>query len=191
MRRYKQNLEFYVRLSIVALVLALSNGCATLSPEEKEAKRTELNKMAEKAVTTLLETKPHAQEVFDKSIGYVVIDMTVTKIPWFGAGSGLGVVVDKRTDTKSYIKVSRFEVGGGVGAQKFKIIIIFNDPNLLNRIAKGAWHYEAGAEASVGTASADGAVKKSTTAYQAFKLPQGGAAATVTVRMAHAKPYLK
>ena len=180
-----------VQLSIVVFVLIALYGCATLSPEEKEAKRTELNEMSEKAVATLLDTKPHLQEIFDKSVGHVVIDMAVTKIPWFGAGNGLGVVVDKRSNTRSYIKVSRFEVGGGVGAQKYKVIIIFSEAKLLEKAAAGTWHYEAGAEASVGTASAEGGVKKPTTGYQAFKLLEGGAAATVTIRVARAKPFLK
>jgi phosphatidylserine/phosphatidylglycerophosphate/cardiolipin synthase-like enzyme len=61
--------------------------------------------MGVKAVATLLETRPPLQEVFDKSVGYVVVDMTVTKIPWFGAGGGYGVVVNKLTNTRSYISV--------------------------------------------------------------------------------------
>jgi lipid-binding SYLF domain-containing protein len=190
-RFLKLNLAFNMRLSLVVLTLTVFYGCATLSPDEKQAKRTELNEMGEKAVATLLETKPQLQEVFDKSVGYVVIDMTVTKIPWFGAGGGLGVVVDKRTDILSYIKVSRFEVGGGVGAQKYKVIIIFSDAKLLQKAAAGTWHYEAGAELAAGSASAEGSVKKPAAGYRAFKLLEGGAAATVTVRVARAKPYLK
>jgi lipid-binding SYLF domain-containing protein len=186
----KLRLDSYFRRGVVVFALSLLLGCATLSLEEREAKRTELDEMGEKAVATLLETRPQLQEVFDKSVGYVVVDMTVTKIPWFGAGGGFGVVVNKRTNTRSYIKVSRFEVGGGVGAQKFKVIIVFNEAKLLDRVATGAWHYEAGAEAAVGSASAEGAVTKSTKGYQAFKLLEGGAAVTVTVRAARAKPYL-
>ena len=191
MRHFKPNFNVYLRLSITALTLTLYGGCATLSPEEKEAKRTELDAMGEKAVATLLDTKPQLQRAFDEAVGYVVINMKVTKIPWFGAGGGLGVVVDKRTNTRSYIKVSRFDVGGGVGAQLFKVIIVFSDAKLLEKAASGVWHYEASAEASVGSAGTEGSVKKPTKGFQAFKLIEGGAAATVTVQVARAKPYLK
>jgi lipid-binding SYLF domain-containing protein len=181
----------YVQQSIVVFNLIILFGCATLSSAEKDAKRAELDKMGEKAVAAFLETKPELQEIFDNAVGYIVIDMKVTKIPWFGAGGGLGVVTDIRTDTRSYIKVSRFEVGGGVGAQIYKVIIVFSDAKLFDKAVAGVWYYEAGTEASVGHAGAEGAVKKPTKGYQAFRLLEGGAAATITVRVARARPYLK
>jgi len=54
----------------------------------------------------------------------------------------------------------------------------------------GAWHYEAGAEAGVGSESTEGTARATTRGYQAFKLVDSGAVATVTVRVAYAKPYL-
>jgi hypothetical protein len=32
-----------------------------------------------------------------------------------GAGKGYAAVVDRRNDSRSYLRVSRFEVGGGLG----------------------------------------------------------------------------
>ena len=87
-------------------------------------------------------------------------------------------------------KVSHFEVGGGWGAQKFKGIVFFNEGKLLDRTASGAWHYEAGAEAAAGSSSIGGAVTASEKGYQAFKIDEGGVAATVTVRVAYARIYL-
>lgn len=177
-------------LAAIAVVSTVIFGCATLSPEEREAKRAELDEMGEITVSRLLETRADIQDVLDRSIGYVVVDMSLTKIPMIGAGKGLGVVVDKRTGTRSYIKVSRFDVGGGMGAQKFKIVIVFDDGELLDRVVSGAWHYEAGAEAGVGSQTTEGTARASTKGYQAFKLVDSGAVATVTVRVAYAKPYL-
>jgi lipid-binding SYLF domain-containing protein len=186
----KRRMPMYALPGVVAVALAILTGCATLSPEEREARRAELDQMGDETVAALLETKPQLREVLDESVGYAVVDMKVTKIPVFGAGGGYGVVVDKRTNTRSYIKVSRFEIGGGLGAQKFKVIVIFEDGKLLDRAASGAWHYEAGAEAAAGTASTEGHVTKSGKGYHAYKFAEGGAVATVTIRMAYAKPYL-
>jgi lipid-binding SYLF domain-containing protein len=180
-----------VRLALVVLVPAVLSGCATLSPEERDAKRAELDEMGERAVATLLEKDPQLKAVIDRSVGYVVVDMTSTKIPIFGAGSGFGVVVDKRSNTRSYLKVSHFEVGGGLGAQKFKVIIVFSDGKLLDRVASGAWHYQAGAEVVAGSERAEGSVATSDKGYEAFRLTENGAVMTVTVRVARAKPYLK
>lgn len=177
-------------LAAIAVVSTVIFGCATLSPEEREAKRAELDEMGEITVSRLLETRADIQDVLDRSIGYVVVDMSLTKIPMIGAGKGLGVVIDKRTGTRSYIKVSRFDVGGGIGAQKFKTVIVFDDGELLDRVVSGAWHYEAGAEAGVGSETTEGTARATTRGYQAFKLVDSGAVATVTVRVAYAKPYL-
>ena len=180
-----------VRLCLLTLSLFLLHGCAGLTQEEQSAKRAELDQMAEKVIATLLETEPDAQGALDKSLGYTVIDMTVTKIPMIGAGGGFGVVVDKGNGTHSYIKVSRFEVGGGLGGQQFKVIIFFYDKKLLERAVAGAWHFEAGAEATAGKTGTEGKVAASDQGYRAFKIAEGGAAATVTIRAAYAEPYLK
>ena len=180
-----------IRLCLLALSLFLLHGCAGLTQEEQDAKRAELDQMSEKVIATLLKMEPEAQAALDKSLGYAVIDMKVTKIPVFGAGGGLGVIVDKETGAHSYIKVSRFEVGGGLGAQQYKVIIFFYDKKLLERAVAGAWHFEAGAEATAGTTGTEGRVTAGDEGYRAFKIAEGGAAATVTIRAAYAEPYLK
>lgn len=190
MKHLKTRLASCIRLGIVAFALLPLLACAGLSPEERDARRAELDAMGEKTVATLLETQQQLREVFDNSLGYVVLDMKVTKIPVFGAGSGFGVVVDKRTNSRSYLQVSRFEVGGGIGAQRFKVVIVFQDGTLLDRAASGAWHYKSGVEVAVGTAGGKGRATKPDKGYQAFKLVESGAVAAVTVRVARAKPYL-
>jgi lipid-binding SYLF domain-containing protein len=177
-------------LAMAAAASALCLGCTTLSPAERDAARAELDAMAESALVALLQGQPQAGEVLERGLGYAVIDMAVTKIPVFGVGSGKGVVVDRRTGTRSYLKVSRFEVGGGLGAQKYQVVIMFEDGALLDRAATGTWHYEAGAELAAGTSSAEGGVQRAAKGYEAYKLAEGGATATVTVRVAHAKPWL-
>jgi len=186
----KANWTAIAGAGLLAALVAGLPGCTTLSVEERDARRAELDAMADTTIETLLETKPQSREVLDRSLGYIVIDMKVTKIPMVGAGSGLGVVVDRRTNTRSYLKVSRFEVGGGLGAQKFKAIIVFDDGKLLERAAAGTWRYDAGAELAAGTASSDGSMQAAPKGFQAYRLVEGGALATVTVRVARARPYL-
>ena len=178
------------RSAIAVCATSLLFACATLPSAEREAKRAELDAMADTTIDTLLAANPEAGEVLDRSVGYLVIDMKVTKIPVFGAGKGFGVVVDRRSDTRSYLEVSRFEVGGGLGAQAFKFVVVFDDDKLLKKAAGGAWHYEAGAELAAGSASAEGAVQKQPKGFKAYRIAEGGAAATVTVRVARAKPFL-
>ena len=175
----------------VAMLATMLVGCATSPPDDRDQQRSELDAMADQTVATLLEVQPGARDVLDGSVGYLVIDMKVTKIPMIGAGNGLGVVVDRRTDTRVYLKVTRFDIGGGWGAQHFKVIVVFDDAKLLDRAKSGAWHYEAGAELAAGATSVDGNVQSTSKGFQAYRLAEGGAAATVTVRVARAKPFLE
>lgn len=165
-------------------------GCATLSPDDRAAKRVELDQMADATLAKLQERDPDFQELLERSIGYAVVDMAVAKIPMIGTGSGLGLAVDKRSNKRTYLKVSRFDLGSGIGAQKYKIVITFDDPKLLDRALSGTWHYEAGVEAGAGSASMEGAARAATEGYRAFRIVESGAVAIVTVRLAHAKPYL-
>ena len=186
----KANWTSIAGAGLLAALVAGLPGCTALSVEERDARRAELDAMADTTIETLLETKPQSREVLDRSLGYIVIDMKVTKIPMVGAGSGLGVVVDRRTNTRSYLKVSRFEVGGGLGAQKFKAIVVFDDGKLLERAAAGTWRYDAGAELAAGTAGSDGSMQAAPKGFHAYRLVEGGALASVTVRVARARPYL-
>jgi hypothetical protein len=177
-----------VRPALAAVLTVLLFGCATLSPDEREAKQAELDAMAQTTLETLLATTPKAREVLDQSLGYMVIDIKVTKIPVFGAGKGYAVVVDRRTDSRSYLQVSRFEIGGGLGAPAFKVIGIFTDPTQLEKAAGGGWRYEAGTELAAGSAGNEGSAQKQTKGFQSYRISESGAAATVTVRVARAKP---
>lgn len=188
----KPDLASEIRRGILAIAVVLLCSCSTLSPEGEGPAKAELDAMSEKAINALLETKPELQELLDKSVGYAAVNMTITKIPVIGTGAGYGVVVDKRNNTRSYIQVSQFEVGGGMGAEKFKVLILFSDAKLVDRAASGAWHYEVGADAVAGSDSAEAGTSKADkdSGYKAFKLTESGACMRVTVRVARAKPYL-
>ena len=183
-------LAFQIRLVVFAVVFSLLAGCASLSPEEEGPTRTELDNMGEKTIAAFIATNPQLQELLDKSVGYTVVNMTIAKIPVVGTGVGYGVVVDKRTNSRSYIRVTQFEVGGGIGAEKYKVLIVFDDAKLLEKTAAGAWHYDAGAQAVAGGESADTSTSRSGEGYKAFKLTESGTCVRVTVLLARAKPYL-
>lgn len=179
-----------VRESIAVGAFLLLAACASTSSEKYDPTRGELDAMGEKAIATFVAAKPQVQGLLDHSVGYTVVNMSVTKIPGIGTGAGYGVVVNKQTGNRTYLRVTQFEVGGGLGAEKFKVLIIFDDAKLLEKTAKGVWHYDAGAQAVAGSESADTSTSRSGAGYEAFKLTESGACVRVTVLVARAKPYL-
>ena len=178
---------------MVVLFLALvSVPSAVLGADEPD--RDELDAMVDATRSTLHEQHQDIAAKLDNGPGYAVIAMTTTKIPGIGTGLGYGVIIDSRSDKRSYIKVTQFEVGGGLGAQRFKTVIVFKDPVLLERTIKGGWHFESSAEIS-GADDGDSETiaslsTQSDKGYKVYKLAESGALATMTIRALHCKPYL-
>jgi hypothetical protein len=175
---------------VQTLILVGALAACSSTPPGEPVTYEQLDEMGAAAITRLVEIQPDTRAAIDDSKGYMVIDMTMTKIPMVGSGGGLGVVVDKRDGTHSYIKVSQFEVGGGVGVRKFKVVVLFEDASLIDKVTAGNWHYDAGAEAGAGEQTAGtSAGGRAGKGYRAYRLSEGSLVVAVTVRAARARPY--
>jgi hypothetical protein len=171
-----------ILLSVLAVV-----GCTSMSVSEKEAKRNELDAMATKAIAGLVEQDEALQQKIDDALGYAVANMKVTKVPIVGAGGGEGVFVDKKTKKRIYFTVSRFDIGGGWGARSYKILMLVNTPGAIEKLQGGTWEFQAGVEASAGTAAAEGSSGALNEGYSVHVLSDGGASATATARVIRIK----
>jgi hypothetical protein len=175
-------------VSFILLSLLLVTGCSTMTTEERDSKRAELDEMASKAIAGLLEQDPGLKTKMDESLGYAVANMKLTKVPIVGAGGGEGVFFDKETKKRTYFTVSRFDLGGGWGARSFKIMLLITSQEMLERMnSKSVWEYQAGAEASAGTASAEGSSSDLNEGFTTHVLSDGGASVTVTARVIRIK----
>jgi len=175
---------------IQTLILVFAVAACSSTPTGEPVTYEELDAMGAAAIARLVEIQPDTRAAIDDSKGYMVIDMTMTKIPMVGSGGGLGVVVDKRDGTHSYIKVSQFEVGGGVGVRKFKVVVLFEDASLIDKVTAGNWHYDAGAEAGAGEQTAGtSAGGRAGKGYRAYRLSEGSLVVAVTVRAARVRQY--
>ncbi len=165
----------------VALAMLMFSGCAKPSIEEADKARLDMDMMANTTIQKLVKDKPEIQKELDASVGHLVINWRLTKIPIVGGGSGNAVVVDSKTGERAYGTVKRFDLGAGIGARSFKNLIIINDIDLFNEIKSGHFIFDAGAEASAGkaAASADTAVDGK---MKIHVLIDGGGSASATIR---------
>ena len=173
--------------------LALLAAYLSASAVESEPGKAALDAMADAARSALLDERPELAAKLDQLPGYAVIAMSAAKLPGVGAGQGYGVIVDNRDQQRSYMKVTQLEVGGGVGAQKYKAIILLEEASLVDRMIEGGVRYESAAELGAGAGDARTEVNTATGAgqgYEVIKLSEGGVAATITVRALQGKPYL-
>jgi len=170
--------------AIFIIIMTLSIfGCSSMSVSERESKRNELDKMAVKAIAGLVEQNKTLQKEIDESLGYAVANMKVTKVPVVGAGGGEGVLVNKETGKHYYFTVSRFDIGGGWGVRSYKVLVLLKTQKALDRLQNGTWEFQAGVEASAGTAAAEGSSGAANKGYTVHVLSDGGASATATARV--------
>ena len=179
----------FVALIALALSLIVVNACSSsyrsMSDGEKKAHLVDLEK---KTLAELVVARPEAQADLDNAVGYAILSNTATKVPMVGAGEGIGVAVNNETEERTYLKVSRLDVGGGLGVRKFRLIIIFFDRDKLEDLADGKLEIGAGIEAGAGdkddvgtgAGGVGGARNEKRAIYQ---LSESGVSVTYTVRM--------
>lgn len=79
--------------------------------------------------------------------------MPATKVRVAGGGYGLALLHDTENKTRTYINISRFDLGADVGAAKFRVLVIFENRELMETFRGGAWHSALGTDSAVGSTS--------------------------------------
>lgn len=180
----------YKTLGILLLLLIIQ-GCAQPSVSEKEASRKTLNDMAELTVSELIKDDPNIKEEIAKSVGYMVTNWKVTKVPILGAGTADGVVVSQKTKEHTYVRVKRLDFGMGWGVRSFKNLTVFYNEALFEDVKDGKWKLESGAEVAAGVVSAGADTSALAIDYKAYMLLDGGGSATATLRAIKLTPNKK
>jgi lipid-binding SYLF domain-containing protein len=146
----------FLSLVFVGLVFGGMSGAnaqddeAPASDEELQARQMEIDTRSQTALDELLESNEGANSLFEQAAGYAVFD--VTKAGGFlvtGAG-GSGVVVNKATGDRIYMRMGSGGVGFGIGAQQYDLVIMFEDVPHLDRFMDGGWDSSATAQAAAG-----------------------------------------
>jgi lipid-binding SYLF domain-containing protein len=174
---------------LVAVVLSalLAASCSTYRSMSVEEKRAFLAELEETTLVDLVELHPDAEAELESSVGYAVFSNQATKIPIVGSGDGIGVVVDTSTDERTYLKVGRLDVGGGLGIRTYRLVILFFEREPLQKLASGKVELGAGVEAGAGTddvgTGAGGITGSRKEDYVLYQLSEAGVSATLTVRL--------
>ena len=139
-----------LKFSVIIIAASLLGACATIPVEKRAGLREEINQNAEKTITQLISNNPELQESIDTSVGYFVGQTSGAKIPVVGARSGLGMLYDRKADTRTYMNIKRYDVGVGLGAGKYRGIILFQNREVFEQFRAGIWKSKIGVESAVG-----------------------------------------
>lgn len=179
--------------SLWFLVAGLS-GCAGIPGATGEEQVQTIDELVERTLPDLYKQEPKARQQIADSVGYAIMDNKITKIPLVGAGSGYGVAINNKTGEKTYIRMARFDLGGGWGARSVRPVVIFRDEKKFKDFIKGDWSANAGAEAAakVGESGAAGGAGggdlPGNKGYSIHLITDAGVSATVTMGVIHVTP---
>jgi len=163
-------------------MLVWLEACTTIPVDERNQIRDEVNQVADTTIEQMVANDPEIQELLDNAAGYAVASVSTTKIPVIGGGYGLALLHDRENGTRTYINVTRFDLGAGVGVGKFRVLVIFENREMMEKFRDGTWHSTAGAESAVG-AQTVGRVTTRGEGYTVFYSSDTGVALTATARL--------
>jgi lipid-binding SYLF domain-containing protein len=149
LERRKINMNMQRSLWLAA-TLALAFGTAMADNNAKaDKRRKEIDASAQTTLDKLTKGDADAKDLLAKSVGYAVF--TVTKGGFIvSGGGGNGVVVDKTTSKRTYMRMGLGGVGLGIGGQRYGLVVLFENKDRMDKFLAGGWDSSATAEAAAG-----------------------------------------
>lgn len=169
-------------LSALVALVSLATGCTTIPVDQRSEIREEVNKAAAETVAQLTADNPDLKAKLDGSVGYIAAQMSATKVPIVGGGYGLALLHDTERGTRTYLDISRFDLGAGLGAGKFRVLVILETREALEKFRGGTWQSAVGAESAAGSRGAAG-ITSFGDGYTVHIVSDTGAALTATARL--------
>lgn len=167
-------------IAIVPLLAALS-ACTSIPVHERVEMRDIIDHDAAETLKRLMKSEPEFKQQLKDSIGCFVSKASIAKVPVVGGGYGLGILYDRETGSKTYLNITRADLGAGWGGGQFRVAVLFTDRKMLEDFRDGIWISGVGSESSIGSSSS---VLQTTPGdgYSVHVVSDSGAALTVSAR---------
>ena len=134
---------------LTAMFLLGLSGAAAQDGERASARKQEIDAAAQETLDELFRAQGNARELYDRAVGYAVF--TATKAGFIvSGGGGTGVAVNKGTGQRTYMRMGTGGIGFGIGAQRYSVIVLFENEGALSKFVAGGWDSSATAEAAAG-----------------------------------------
>ncbi len=167
---------------IILLILMTFMGCRTIPVLEREPIRLRINDQAVDTISQIVKEKPAIQEEIAKSAGYFTGRVKSVKAPVIGGGVGSGILYDKIQNTRTYMDILRMDIGLGLSAGAYRVLILLPDQDALNAFKKGTTRTGITAETAVGETLAT-TISEFQKNVPVYILGESGVAATAGARV--------
>ena len=146
--------------------------------------RQQVREMAQDALATLYEVAPGTRRVIERAAGYAVFSTFGVKLFFAGGTTGKGMVVNKRTQRQTFMKMVQVQGGLGFGVNQNRLIFVFTNEQALRNFINQGWEFggQANLSAMAGGQGTQfsGAAAVSPGVYL-YQLTNTGLSATITV----------
>ena len=157
---------------------------------EKDTARDSIRAMTQKTLVALYKKEPTAKGAVAGAAGYAVFSDFGFKVLFMGGANGKGMAVGNATKQETFMKMVELQPGLGVGAEKFRIVFIFENPEAYNKFVTSGWEFGADAMAAAKSDSGGGGVAGAVTFREGVKIYQlSETGAIVGVSITGAKYY--
>ena len=171
---------------------AVGVACSAAPTTVPEAFASEALALEQRTLADVVAHFPEAEAALDRAVGYAIFSSRARKVPVVGRGEGLGVAVDRESGERRYLRVTHFDVGGGLGDLTYRFVIVYFDRGQFERLRTGTVQVGANVDAATGSdPEGDGrsAWGKTANASRAvYVLSDRGAAAIWTIRLLRVTP---
>lgn len=138
-----------VTFTTVLLTLSIfAGGCGPGSKYTIPEQRKIIDDMAQNTLNRLYREQPASKQQIAESAGYGVFSNANVNIIFASAGGGYGVVVDKATGAKTYMKMGMGGLGLGLGVKDYRQVLIFRDGNTMQNFVEKGWEFGGHADAA-------------------------------------------
>ncbi len=138
-----------LKQSFAVIVMSFCALGAALAQDGAEQRRQKIDLNATSTLEALFGQRGQSRELYEQAAGYAVFSATKAGFVVSG-GRGTGVVVDKESGARTYMRMITGGVGLGIGAQKYDLILLFQTDARLNDFVNGSWDASTSAQAAAG-----------------------------------------
>jgi len=158
-----------IRISVLLLAgLSVAPGCAMPSGDTPAEERRYAEQVRHQALHEFYEKNPEVRRRADTAAGTFFLSGFSLHPGLLTFANGYGIVEDNTTGEQSHVRLFRLGVGPGLSIKGYYLLVIIDDPQVLEELANGTWAGGAFAEASLefgdfgGTAAANGTFNSAT-----------------------------
>ena len=103
--------------------------------------RQQVREMSQDALSSLYEIAPGTRRAIEKSAGYAVFSTFGLKLFFAGGTTGKGIVVNRRTQRQTFMKMVQVQGGLGFGMNQNRLIFVFTNEQALRNFINQGWEF--------------------------------------------------